>query len=60
MHATTAKQIVAAIDDPKAQARLVEAGFEPKSSTQAEFAKLVREEIEKWRPVVKTSGATAD
>jgi tripartite-type tricarboxylate transporter receptor subunit TctC len=42
------------------QARLVEAGFEPKSSTQEDFAKLVREEMEKWRPVVKMSGATPD
>lgn len=54
------RDLVATIDDPKAQARLVEAGFEPKSSSQADFAKLVREEIEKWRPVVKMSGATPD
>ena len=54
------RDLVAAIDEPKAQARLVEAGFEPKSSTQEEFAKLVREEMEKWRPVVKMSGATPD
>jgi len=52
--------LVAAIDDPEAQARLIEAGFEPKSSTQEAFAKLVREEMEKWRPVVKMSGATPD
>ncbi len=49
-----------AINDPKAQARLVDAGFEPKSSTPEEFAKLVREEIQKWRPIVKMSGATPD
>jgi len=54
------RDLVAAIDDPKAQSRLVEAGFEPKSSTQEEFAKLVRDELEKWRPVVKMSGATPD
>jgi len=54
------RDLVAAIDDPKAQARLVEAGFEPKSSTQGDFAKLVREEMEKWRSVVKMSGATPD
>ena len=54
------RDLVAAIDDPKAQSRLVEAGFEPKSSTQQEFAKLVRDELEKWRPVVKMSGATPD
>jgi len=54
------RDLVAAIDDPKAQARLVEAGFEPKSSTREDFAKLVREEMEKWRSVVKMSGATPD
>jgi tripartite-type tricarboxylate transporter receptor subunit TctC len=54
------RDLVAAIDDPKAQARLVEAGFEPKSSSQGDFAKLVREEMEKWRSVVKMSGATPD
>ena len=54
------RDLVAAIDEPKAQARLVEAGFEPKSSTQEDFAKLVRDEMEKWRPVVKMSGATPD
>jgi tripartite-type tricarboxylate transporter receptor subunit TctC len=54
------RDLVAAIDDPKAQARLVEAGFEPKSSTQVDFAKLIREEMEKWRSVVKMSGATPD
>jgi tripartite-type tricarboxylate transporter receptor subunit TctC len=54
------RDLVAAIDDPKAQARLVEAGFEPKSSTQVDFAKLIREELEKWRSVVKMSGATPD
>jgi tripartite-type tricarboxylate transporter receptor subunit TctC len=54
------RDLVAAIDEPKTQARLVEAGFEPRSSTQEEFAKLVRDEMEKWRPVVKMSGATPD
>jgi tripartite-type tricarboxylate transporter receptor subunit TctC len=54
------RDLVATIDDPKTRARLVEAGFEPKSSTQADFAKLIRDEMEKWRPVVKMSGATAD
>jgi len=49
-----------AINDPKAQARLADAGFEPKSSTPEEFAKLVREEMKKWRPIVKMSGATPD
>jgi len=54
------RDLSAAIDAPKARARLMEAGFEPKSSTSEAFAKLVRDEIEKWRPIVKMSGATPD
>jgi len=54
------RDVVAAIDDPKTRARLVDAGFEPRSSTPAAFAKLVREEIAKWRPIVTMSGATPD
>ncbi|MBI3529969.1 MAG: tripartite tricarboxylate transporter substrate binding protein [Betaproteobacteria bacterium] len=54
------RDLSAAIDEPKARARLMEAGFDPRSSTSAAFAKLVRDEIDKWRPVVKISGATAD
>lgn len=54
------RELAAAIDEPKARARLVEAGFEPKSSTSEAFAKLVREEMAKWAPIVKMSGATPD
>lgn len=54
------RDLSAAIDEPRARARLMEAGFDPQSSTPAAFAKLVREEIEKWRPIVKMSGATPD
>jgi len=54
------RELAAALDDPQSRARLQDAGFEPQSSTSAAFAQLVREEIEKWRPIVKMSGATAD
>jgi tripartite-type tricarboxylate transporter receptor subunit TctC len=54
------RELAAAIDDPKTRARLEDAGFEPKSSTSAAFAKLVHDEIEQWRPIVKMSGATSD
>jgi len=54
------RDLAAVIEDPKARARLVEAGFEPKSSTSAEFSRLVAEEMAKWRPIVKISGATPD
>ena len=54
------RELVAVINDPKTRARLVEAGFEPKSSTSEAFAKLVRDEITKWASIVKMSGATPD
>jgi tripartite-type tricarboxylate transporter receptor subunit TctC len=52
--------LAASLKDPSVRDKFVAAGFEPKASTSAEFAALVREEIEKWRPVVKMSGATPD
>lgn len=54
------RDIALVVDDPKSRTKLVEAGFEPKSSSAEAFAKLVREEIDKWRPIVKASGATPD
>lgn len=54
------REIALVVEDPKSRAKLLEAGFEPKSSTSEAFAKLVREEIDKWRPIVKMSGATPD
>jgi tripartite-type tricarboxylate transporter receptor subunit TctC len=54
------RELAAVIDDANTRGRLEEAGFEPKSSTSEAFAKLVRDEIEQWRPIVKMSGATAD
>lgn len=52
--------LAAAIDDPKARARLAEAGFEPESSSPEAFSGLVKEEIAKWAPIVRQSGARAD
>jgi tripartite-type tricarboxylate transporter receptor subunit TctC len=54
------RELAAAIEEPKPRSRLVEAGFEPRSSTPEAFAKLVREEVAKWAPIVKMSGATPD
>jgi tripartite-type tricarboxylate transporter receptor subunit TctC len=54
------RDLVSVIEDPKARTRLAEAGFEPKGSSSEAFAKLVREEMAKWAPIVKMSGATPD
>lgn len=40
--------------------RMIEMGMEPVGSKPEEYDALIRSEIEKWGPVVKASGATAD
>ena len=52
--------IALSLEDSSVRERFIEAGFEPQASTSAEFAALVRDEIEKWRPIVKLSGAKPD
>ncbi len=54
------RELAASIAEPDTRTLLMEAGFEPKSSSSAELAKLVREEMGKWAPIVRRSGATAD
>jgi tripartite-type tricarboxylate transporter receptor subunit TctC len=54
------RDLVAAINEPATRAKLIEHGFEPATSTPAEFARMLREEIAKWAPIVKQSGATPD
>lgn len=50
--------IVAALNEPKLRDRLQNEGASPVGSTSAEFAAFVREDIKRWAPVVKWSGAT--
>lgn len=52
--------VAASLSQAAVRQSFTAAGFEPKASSAAEFAALVREEIEKWRPIVKISGATPD
>ena len=40
--------------------RMIEMGMEPVGSKPEEYDALIRSEIDKWGPVVKASGATAD
>jgi len=53
-------EIVRAVNDPEVAERLAGAGGEPRTSTPAEFEKLIRDEFTRWGPVVKQSGATLD
>lgn len=50
--------IVAALADPTMRERLKNEGATPVGDTPAAFAAFVREDIERWAPIVKASGAT--
>jgi len=52
----TVKQL---LTDPKTRARLDELGNVPMPMTPAEFGTFIAAETEKWREVVKFSGAKA-
>ncbi len=49
-----------ALADPEVAANLRRHGVEPAPSTPAELARFIREETEKWAPVIRASGATVD
>jgi tripartite-type tricarboxylate transporter receptor subunit TctC len=54
------REINAAVADPKVKARLVELGGTPLVGAAADFGRHIVAETEKWRQVVKFSGASAD
>jgi tripartite-type tricarboxylate transporter receptor subunit TctC len=54
------REINAAVADPKVKARLAELGGTPLVGAPADFGKHIVAETEKWREVVKFSGASAD
>ena len=48
------------LKDPKVEARLVQEGADPVAISPRQFAEFVAKETEKWRVVVKESGAKSD
>ena len=52
--------IVASLSDPVLRKRLETEGATPVGDTPNEFAAFVREDIKRWAPIVKASGATAN
>lgn len=54
------EEVVKALQDPKVRERYMAAGLEPKSSTPAEFAALIKSEVEKFAPIVKKLGVKAE
>src|SRR5262245_27067077 len=59
--AVTAKlhgAIVGALNSPRLREQLNNEGANPVGNSPAEFAAFVREDIQRWAPIVKQSGAT--
>jgi len=52
--------IVAGLSGPEMRKRLETEGATPVGDTPAAFAAFVREDIRRWAPIVKASGATAN
>jgi tripartite-type tricarboxylate transporter receptor subunit TctC len=51
---------VAALRSPETVKRLAEIGFEVVASTPEEFAAFQRQEIERWREVIRKGNITPD
>ena len=51
------RAVVDALKDPKMREQLTREGASPAAMTPAEFAAFVRADIERWAPVVRSSGA---
>jgi tripartite-type tricarboxylate transporter receptor subunit TctC len=49
-----------AMRDPGVRATLIARGFEPVGSSAAEFAAVLRSDIETWRPVIRKAGLKND
>jgi tripartite-type tricarboxylate transporter receptor subunit TctC len=58
--ATLNKAVNDIVDAPATQAALIKEGADPAGGTPQQFGAFVQREYEKWRVVVKESGATAE
>jgi tripartite-type tricarboxylate transporter receptor subunit TctC len=54
------RETMAVISTPEARARFAELGGSPGDLTPEGFTRYVAEEVERWAPVVRASGATVD
>ena len=54
------KEMNAGLADPALHAKLLAVGIEPKAMTQAEFAKFVGDEIQKWSKVITFADIKAE
>ncbi|WP_052389554.1 tripartite tricarboxylate transporter substrate-binding protein [Belnapia moabensis] len=53
-------EVAAATIEPEVRSQLLALGLEPEVSSPEALAKLLREDIETWRPVIEASGFKAD
>jgi tripartite-type tricarboxylate transporter receptor subunit TctC len=53
-------EVVKTIADPAVQARLVEIGVEPTTTTREELKTFIASEIVKWRDIIQTAGIKGD
>jgi len=54
------RAVVNALEDTRMREPLLREGANPAPLTPAEFTTFVREDIERWAPVVRSSGATPE
>jgi tripartite-type tricarboxylate transporter receptor subunit TctC len=54
------ESLIVALRSPEMRQRMSAAGFEPWTSTPEEFARTIREDRDRWGPIVKASGAKVD
>jgi tripartite-type tricarboxylate transporter receptor subunit TctC len=54
------RTLVSALGVPELRELLISQGAEPVGSSPEEFARFLRAELAKWRPIVEASGAKAD
>lgn len=54
------KAVRVAVADPAANAKIVQSGAEPKSSSPAELAALLKADTEKWAQLIKTRNIKVD
>lgn len=52
--------INAALADPAVRERLIALGTQPAPGSAADYGAFIKEEVARWEPIVKASGATVD
>lgn len=54
------EKVVAALNDPKVNATLVEFGIQPVGNSPGEYAEMLKEETQRWHALIKELGITLD